>query len=78
MIYPDADTKRAKPWYTTITDAGILLSCQATSYATKREVVKKNFYLSGSYRVFNHYFDVTIKTIDGSTALNTMVIPVVF
>ena len=67
MIYPDADTKRAKPWYTTITDAGIFLSCQATSYATKGSR-QKNFYLSDSYRVFNHYFDVTIKTIDGSTA----------
>ena len=77
MIYPDADTKRAKPWYTTITDAGILLSCQATSYATKREVVKKTFI---SLTVIEYSITILMLLLKLLMAaqLNTMVIPVVF
>ena len=77
MIYPDADTKRAKPWYTMITDAGILLSCQATSYATKREVVKKTFI---SLTVIEYSITILMLLLKLLMAaqLNTMVIPVVF
>ena len=77
MIYPDADTKRAKPWYTTITDAGIFLSCQATSYATKREVVKKTFI---SLTVIEYSITILMLLLKLLMAaqLNTMVIPVVF
>ena len=77
MIYPDADTKRAKPWCTTITDAGILLSCQATSYATKREVVKKTFI---SLTVIEYSITILMLLLKLLMAaqLNTMVIPVVF
>ena len=78
MIYPDADTKRAKPWYTTITDAGIFLSCQATSYATKREVVKKNFYLSDSFIEYSITILMLLLKLLMAAQMNTMVIPVVF
>ena len=43
-------------------------SYHARQRHTPKGKLSKNFYLSDSYRVFNHYFDVTIKTIDGSTA----------